>query len=104
MKEFIVIGLAFIGLVTLGIDYFLLEKLVSGDLADARKELWIKAGMIYLILLVPPFIMTDPQRRENVELAAKAGGLAVLDVTKYLAIGILLYMGWHLASNVFHAI
>ena len=118
MKDCVIIGLAVIGLGTLGVDYFILESLVPGDITEARQELWMKAGMLYLILLIPAFFMVDPQRREASANAAKAsskvllsvanylavGGLVLLSVTKYLAVGVLLYIGWHLASNVFSII
>ena len=101
MKDLIIIGLAVVGLFTLGIDYFALEQFATIDLAQARQELWINAGILYLLLLVPPFFMINPSRREIAGEVITAGGFAILDASRYLALGYLIYMGWHLASSVF---
>ncbi len=101
MKEFIIIGLALIGLITYGVDYFILSSTENINLAEARVELWMKAFFIYLILLIPPYIMLDRDRYETAAIVAETAGAVVVKISTYISIGMLIYLGWYLASSVF---
>lgn len=101
MKEFVIIGLAVVGLMTLGIDYFFLESFATSNIEEARKSLWMKAGVVYLVLLIPPYLTTDMLRRQKTEEVLKVGGLVALEVVQYIGIGFLIYIGWYLATTVF---
>lgn len=100
MKDFILIGLAVIGSITLAVDYFFLEGLMTGGIVSNRQELWGISFLFYLVLLVPPCIMQSPERVETVSDVAIATGMAALDIARYLSLGAVLCIGWYIASNV----
>lgn len=101
MKEIIIIGLAVVCLLTLGVDLFFLDSLVEGSQSEARKVLWIDAGIIYIILMIPPYFMMDMARRQKAVETLRIGGLVAMDFAKYIAMGFLLFVGWRLATVVF---
>ena len=101
MRQIAIIGLAVVGLMTLGIDYFFLESFAVVNIEEARKELWMKAGIAYLILLIPPFLIIDRNRRDKTRDVLSSVGFVALEVSQYIGIGFLLYVGWYLAITVF---
>lgn len=103
MKDVIIIGLAVTGLFTLGIDYFLLESFAVSNIEEARRELWIKAGIAYLVLLIPPYIFNSRARLDKAKEIMEVGGLVIVDLAKYISIGFLLFLGWYLANTIFSA-
>lgn len=103
MKDVLIISVVVVGLMTLGMDYFLLETLIENQIFESRKQLWIFSGISLPVMLILPFFMLNPERREKAGDVAVASGLALLDVVRYIGIGVLIFIGWHVTSNVFNA-
>ena len=99
MKGMMVIGLALVCLLTLGIDFYMLDIFVDGSLIAAQKTLWVSSGVMCLIMLI--FFMLNAGRREKASDIISARGLAILDVLKFTAIGIMIFVGYYLAQSVF---
>jgi len=101
MKDAIIIGIAVVGLLTLGADYFFLEQFATGDISEARVKLWTTTGITYLVLLIPPFIMSNSSRREAAGDFISAAGFAGLAIAKWVGIGFMICLGFYLANYVF---
>ena len=71
MKEMALIGIAIVGLMTLGFDYFILESFVIEDLSEARKKFWFWSCVTWG-LIITPFIIQHILRRDFAVLCVTA--------------------------------
>ncbi len=90
-----VIGAAVIGSFGFAVEYFALDLLVSSGTVSSKLDLYGKLLLVYTVLLIPPFIAASPERAENAKILGKAAGLAILDIAKYISIGILIALGFN---------
>ncbi len=95
MFPFIIIGAAITGSFGLAVEYFVLSDLVTSGILVSKQDFYLKLLLIYLVLLIPPFILMSPSRTETVKSVGLATGLAILDVSKWISIGILIAIGFH---------
>lgn len=100
MKDFIIVGLAFCSCIGFVADYWWLNDLIEMSVVTSRTDLWGRLAIMYVILLVPPFIMLNQQRSENAELIIKATGFAILDMARYVSIGILIAFGFYIFTTL----
>lgn len=95
MFPFIVIGAAIIGGFGFAVEYFALSDLVTSGILVSKQDFYLKLLLIYVVLLIPPFILMSPSRTETVKSVGHATGLAILDVAKWISIGVLVAIGFH---------
>lgn len=95
MLPFIIIGAAFIGSIGFAVEYFALNDLIESDIVISKQDLYIRLLLIYVVLLIPPFIMMSPSRTETVKIVGQATGMAILDIAKWISIGVLIAIGFN---------
>ena len=79
----------------LTIEHFFLEDMLRLQVIEDRHELWLILMFGYALLLIPPWILTDHERTENTEILIQSTGAAILNVAKWVSIGVLIAIGFH---------
>lgn len=95
MLPVIIIGAAFVGLIGVCVEYFYFKDLVSIGAIEAKLDFYFKLFSAYLILLIPPYILSSPSRTETAKNVGAATGLAAFEIAKWIAIGVLISIGFH---------
>lgn len=95
MFSFIIIGAAIVGSFGFAVEYFVLNDLVASGMVVSKQDFYFKLLLIYVVLLIPPFIMMSPSRTETVKLVGQATGAAIFDVAKWISIGVLFAIGFN---------
>lgn len=95
MLPFIIIGAAIIGSFGFAVEYFALNDLINTGMVISKQDFYLKLLIIYVVLLIPPFIMVSPSRTETVKVVGQSAGLAILDVAKWISIGVLIAIGFN---------
>lgn len=95
MFPFIIIGAAITGSFGFAVEYFALNDLIKTGMVISKQDFYLKLLLIYVVLLIPPFIMMSPSRTEITKMVGQAAGLAILDVAKWISIGVLIAIGFN---------
>ncbi|AZS26364.1 hypothetical protein [Vibrio anguillarum] len=95
MLPLIIIGAAIIGSFGLAVEHFLLDDLITSGMVISKQDFYLKLLLTYGVLLIPPYIMMSPSRTETAKMVGQAAGLAILDVAKWISIGVLIAIGFN---------
>ncbi|EOX3447535.1 hypothetical protein [Vibrio cholerae] len=95
MLSSIIIGAATIGSFGFAVEHFLLDDLITSGMVISKQDFYLKLLLTYGLLLIPPYIMMSPSRTEAAKMVGQATGLAILDVAKWISIGVLIAIGFN---------
>lgn len=99
MKDFVLFSLVFTGCLGFVADYWWIEDLVAAGVFKSSPDLWIHLFVSYLVLLVPPYIMMNDDRRESAELVASAVASSFLGAMRWISIGALVAIGFYIFNT-----
>lgn len=100
MKDFVIFGLAFFGCIGFCLDYWWIEELVSYGLIDSSVDLWVHLAVMYALLLIAPFTAFNGGSGDVAESIVSAVGVTILDVAKWISIGILVAVGIYIFNTL----
>ncbi|CAH1598343.1 membrane hypothetical protein [Vibrio jasicida] len=98
MRSFLIIGAAVVGGIGYAIESTILSDLIGAGMFDSKKDFYTQLFLAYLLLLLPPYVLSNPNRTETVKAVGVASGLALLDILQWLSIGALIAIGYNAFS------
>lgn len=100
MRDTALFGLVFFGCIGFAVDFWWLNDLIESGAIESRWDIWQQLAVLYFIMLIPPYILSNNERKENAKVVVEAVGHGMFSIVRWVAVGCLIGIGVYIFNTL----